>query len=144
MSIQWRWTRRAINIPWQDRSRGEWREDGEGERGKQTDQVRQKGREEVSERIGSMDRFIRQAVAFFHIIREHFSGPSRDNEDIAPLGDLQPIQGRYKMLPAYTAHSYTHTQPLVANFWLFSSTPYYIHNKTYRRAYILCTLSAQV
>lgn len=32
MSIQWRWTRSAINIPWQDRSRGERREDGEGMR----------------------------------------------------------------------------------------------------------------
>lgn len=70
----------------------------------------------MSERIGSMDQFIRQAVAFFHIIREHFSGPLRDNEAIAPLGDLQPIQSRYKMLPAFTARSYTHTQPLVAYF----------------------------
>lgn len=75
---------------------------------------------EVSERIGSMDRFIRQAVAFFPIIRKHFRGPSRDNEAIAPLGDLQPIQGRYKMLAAFTPHSYTHTQPLVAHLWLFS------------------------
>lgn len=39
MSIQWRWTRRAINIPWQDRSRGERREDGESER------ERERGRE---------------------------------------------------------------------------------------------------
>lgn len=73
----------------------------------------------MSERIGSMDRFIRQAVAFFHIIREHSSGPSWDNEAIAPLGDLQPIQGTYKMLAAFTPHSYIHTQQLVAHLFLF-------------------------
>lgn len=96
MSIQWRWTRRAINIPWQDRSRGEGREDGEGETERKENWTsrREKGREEVSERTGSMDWFIRQAVAFFPIICKHSSGPSWYNR--APLARLWFIanQGR--------------------------------------------------
>lgn len=138
MSIQWRWTRRAINIPWQDRSGGAWREDGEGERKENQTSKREKGREEVSERTGSMDWFIRQAVAFFPIIRKHFSGPPQDNEAIAPLCDLQPIWGRYKMLAAFTPQSYTHTQPLLAHLWLFfvDSTLNYIAIVTLREGCI--------
>lgn len=142
MSIQWRWTRRAINIPWQDRSRGKWREDGEGERKENWTSKREKGREEVSEKTGSMDWFIRQAVAFFPIIRKHFSGPPQDNEAIAALGDLQPIRGRYKMLAAFIPHSYTQTQPPLAHLWLFSvdGSSLYTNHDLKKRVYPMWVL----
>lgn len=73
------------------------------------------------------DSFARLRLSF-PIIRKHFSGPPQDNEAIALRGDLQPIRGRYKMLAAFTPHSYTRTQPLLPHLGLFSvdSTLHYI------------------
>lgn len=66
MSIQWRWTRRAINIPWQDRSRGEGRGDGEGERKEKRTSKRERkgGRKWVRGWAQWTDSFARLLLSF--------------------------------------------------------------------------------
>lgn len=68
---------------------------------------REKGREEVSERTGSMDWFIRQAVAFFPIICKHSSGPSWYNG--APLARLWFIANQGRIQDAGSVNSATLT-----------------------------------
>ena len=66
MSIQWRWTRRAINIPWQDRSRGEGRGVGEGERKEKWTSKRERkgGRKWVRGWAQWTDSFARLLLSF--------------------------------------------------------------------------------
>lgn len=103
MSIQWRWTRSAINNPWQDRSRG-GDEEGEGkgrERNEMWKSKEEKRREEVSERTGSMDWFIRQAVAFFPLYIATSVALRGTTRPLLHFTDLQPIWGRHKKLAAF-------------------------------------------
>lgn len=79
----------------------------EGERKKEPNK-KEAGTGEVGEDgLNGLIHF--QAVAFFPIIHKHFRGPPRHKEPIALLGDLQPAQGRNKMLESLMPHIFTLT-----------------------------------